>query len=276
MLELPEANVLAQQLNETVRGRRVTRVFAARTPHGFAFYNGDPADYPGLLEGRTIDGAAAWGGRAELSLGEMRLSVADGVNLRYLAPGAAEPARHQLYLALEDGGALVCTVQMYGGMWAYLAGTNDNFYHTVTLEKPSPLSDGFDGAYFSTLFQGLKPGVSLKALLATQQRIPGLGNGCLQDIFYRCGFHPKTPALALDDEERAALFRAVKDTLGEMTAEGGRDTEKDLFGAVGGYQTYLSAKTWKGACPRCGGTITRQAYLGGNVYFCAHCQPPKL
>ena len=65
----------------------------------------------------------------------------------------------------------------------------------------------------------------------------------------------------------------MKNTLREMADQGGRDTEKDLMGQSGGYQTYLSAKTWRGACPFCGGAIIRQAYLGGNVYFCIRCQP---
>ena len=270
MIELPEAVTLARQLGETVAGRRVVRVSAAKCPHGFAFYQGDPAAYPALLEGRTIDGARALGGRVDIALGELRLNLCDGVNLRYLKPGTPEPARHQLYLLLDDGAALVCTVQMYGGLWAYTEGTNDSFYHKVTLEKPSPLSEAFDGQYFEALCDSVKPHTSAKALLATEQRIPGLGNGCLQDILYRCGVHPKTTAERLD---RGALFRAVKETLAEMAEQGGRDTEKDLFGWAGGYQTYLSAKTWKGVCPKCGGSITRQAYLGGNVYFCARCQP---
>ena len=35
---------------------------------------------------------------------------------------------------------------------------------------------------------------------------------------------------------------------------------------------YLFSKKRSG-CPFCGGPISRQAYLGGNVYFCIRCQP---
>ncbi|MCQ4762422.1 hypothetical protein NE555_17590, partial [Alistipes onderdonkii] len=41
----------------------------------------------------------------------------------------------------------------------------------------SPLGDGFDAAYFDRLVAGAKPNLSAKAFLATEQRIPGLGNG---------------------------------------------------------------------------------------------------
>ena len=43
MLELPEALVLAGQINERVRGRRVVRAEAGGTPHRFAFFQGEPA-----------------------------------------------------------------------------------------------------------------------------------------------------------------------------------------------------------------------------------------
>ena len=58
-----------------------------------------------------------------------------------------------------------------------------------------------------------------------------------------------------------------------MTAKGGRSTEKDLYGKPGGYASVLTAKTLALPCPACCGAITRAAYMGGNVYFCANCQP---
>ena len=120
---------------------------------------------------------------------------------------------------------------------------------------------------------GAKSTLSIKALLATEQRIPGLGNGALQDILFNACIHPKTKLEALSQAEKTSLFGSVKQTLLDMTFKGGRDTEKDLFGNAGGYPTILSSKTLDKPCPRCGVTIVRQAYLGGNVNFCPTCQP---
>lgn len=77
----------------------------------------------------------------------------------------------------------------------------------------------------------------------------------------------------LSDEDKERMFDSVKETLDKMTELGGRDTEKDFFGNPGGYKSVLSSKTVAYPCPRCGGGITRKAYLGGNVYFCETCQP---
>jgi formamidopyrimidine-DNA glycosylase len=73
--------------------------------------------------------------------------------------------------------------------------------------------------------------------------------------------------------ERRLLLSAIKETLTDMTAGGGRDTEKDLFGRPGGYATVMSRKTLGGPCPRCGSTIAKAAFAGGTVYFCLTCQP---
>ena len=77
----------------------------AGTPHRFAFFQGEPAWYPRLLEGRRLEEAQAYGGRVELRLEDSRLDLSDGVNLRWLAPGARRPDRRQLLLELDDGAA---------------------------------------------------------------------------------------------------------------------------------------------------------------------------
>ena len=68
------------------------------------------------------------------------------------------------------------------------------------------------------------------------------------------------------------LFVAIKETLDNMVSEGGRDTEKDLLGNPGGYHCILSKNTCHELCPRCGGKIIKEAYLGGSIYYCRDCQ----
>lgn len=54
----------------------------------------------------------------------------------------------------------------------------------------------------------------------------------------------------------------LKETLVDMTFEGGRDTQTDLYGNAGGYKTILSAKTWKNPCLRCGSTNHKRGLYG--------------
>ena len=272
MMELPEAAALTRQMEQTLKRKTVANVIAGASPHKFAWYRGDPAAYDALLRGKSFDGAAAWGGLAELALGDYSLLLGDGVVIRYYAPEERIPEKHQLLLAFEDGSTLVCTVQMYGGMWAFREGEDDNPYHTVAKTKPSPLSGTFDRTYFDSLRGGGTEKLSAKAFLATEQRIPGLGNGVLQDILWRAHIHPKRKISTLSPQEYAGLYTAVKGTLSDMAEAGGRDTEKDLFGRPGGYRTALSRNTEGLPCPVCGSPIQKAPYMGGAVYWCPGCQ----
>ena len=114
--------------------------------------------------------------------------------------------------------------------------------------------------------------LSVKALLATEQRIPGLGNGVLQDILFNAGIHPKKKVCSLYAEEKKSVFVAIKLTLQYMAEKGGRDTERDLFGNLGGYKTLCSKNTAGKPCPQCGSLIQKSSYMGGSVYYCEKCQ----
>jgi formamidopyrimidine-DNA glycosylase len=163
---------------------------------------------------------------------------------------------------------------MYGGVVCWAEGENyENSYYATALSKPSPLTDAFDEAYFLAL---LAPDavrkLPLKAALATEQRVPGLGNGCLQDILWEAHLHPRKKLSALTEQELHQLYLSLKLILLEMTKAGGRSTEKDLFGQPGGYRVRLCAESNGKPCPRCGTTIVKEAYLGGSVYTCPTCQ----
>lgn len=273
MLEIPESYTIASQLNQVVLGKKIVNVEVASSPHSLAFYFGDISNYPQLLIGKTIDTSTSLAGFIEIHVQDVRILFGDGTNLRYYERDETLPIKHQLKLDLDDGSCLMCTIQMYGGIYVFFEGTNDNPYYLVAMEKPSPLSEKFDEVYFSEMMCKAKQTLSAKAFLATEQRIPGLGNGCLQDILIDCNIHPKRKLNTLQDEEKRKLFLSVKSIIKEMSEKGGRDTEKNLFGMNGGYKTILSNKTYKEPCTICGGDINRQAYLGGNIYFCKNCQP---
>ena len=76
----------------------------------------------------------------------------------------------------------------------------------------------------------------------------------------------------MSKQESQQLFQAIQSILGEMIEQGGRDTEKNIFGYFGGYRTRLSKKTLHQPCPRCQTPIEKANYLGGTIYFCPQCQ----
>lgn len=272
MLEIPESYVLAKQLNETIQGKIISFVQAGHSPHSFTWYSDNPDGYDELLAGKQIGICRGVGGMLEIEVQDSRILLGDGVSPKYHEDCKKAPAKHQLYVEFDDKTAITCTVQMYGGIWAYREGTNDNPYYLAACEKPSPLSEEFDYPYFLSLKNKEDDKLSAKAFLATKQRIPGLGNGTLQDILFTCGIHPKCKMGELREEEYRCMYDAVKSVLREMADTGGRDTEKDLFGRNGGYVTILSKNTLWSPCPSCGYELRKGNYLGGTIYYCEHCQ----
>ncbi len=272
MLEIPESKTISVQAGNTLIGKRITKVITATSPHKFAFYCGDPAEYLNLLAGRQIQSTKGHGMFVDLYCDENScITIGDGTNMRYYSSDEQHPEKHQLLIEFDDGSFLAFTVAMYGGIWAYL-GIFDNPYYQGSKNSISPLDDAFDEVYFDHIFKSVTKDLSLKALLATEQRIPGLGNGVLQDILFNAGIHPKRKKSTLSDFQKSELFHSLKVTLDKMTTMRGRDTEKDFFGNVGGYETILSKKTINNPCPNCGHQIVKEAYLGGAIYFCPACQ----
>jgi len=276
MIELPEAYVLAKQINETLIGKTISKATANASPHAFAAFTGDPALYDEKLRGKKITTAVqpnagynCYGSNVVMDCGEWILIISTPV--KYHTPGAKLPPKHQLLLSFEDGSHVSCTVQMWGCM--YLISPDEAKKLAESVEsKPDPTTDAFDEKYFDGLWNSVKPNYSVKAFLATEQRIPGFGNGVLQDILWNAKLHPKKKLEAVSQNEKEKLFSCVKNILIEMRDKGGRDTERDLFNKKGGYETVLSAGALSKPCPVCGSAKVREAYLGGNIYFCPGCQ----
>lgn len=272
MVELPEAAVLAEQVNKTLIGKAIVNVIANHTPHAFAWYTGDPARYGDLLRGKTIREASAHGGHIIIKADDMILDLTTPI--RYHAAGEKLPKKHQLLLEFDDSSALSATVQMWGGMFCFREGDTGGIPDCYKLNRscPDPYSDDFDRKYFNGLLDEKALKLSAKAFLATEQRIPGLGNGVLQDILWMAKIHPKHRMESLSAVEIENMYNSVKSVLKQMAAKGGRDTERDMFGNRGGYRTVLSKDTADMPCPVCGTYIKKEAYLGGSIYYCGSCQ----
>lgn len=276
MIEAPEALCLSEQLDRVIKGKVVTDVILYNTPHKFAFFNGDPEKYPEMLLGKMVCGACAYGGMVQINVGDAKLVFSDGANLRYYEPGATLPNKHQLLIGFEDQSCVIVSVRMYGAVLCFV---RDSFegglmaYYEGAKNKPQILSGAFDKTYFMSLINTEEvQKKSAKAFLATNQMIPGLGNGVLQDILYLARVHPKTKIAALSQTKREELFGHVKEVLQEIYRQGGRCSEKDLFDRKGGYVPYLSKDTVGTRCVHCGDYILKENYLGGSIYYCNTCQ----
>ncbi len=273
MIEIPEAMVLAEQLQKTLTGKTIHSLTANANPHGFAWFEGDPASYPDKFIGKSVTGAYAYGGKLHLSLtDDCGFMFCDGISLRYITNEKKLPKKHQLFFNFGDGTYLTCSVCMYGCLFGH-EGELRNNYDVLARNAPSVLSDAFSLEHLMDLSKNVKQEkTSVKALLATAQRIPGFGNGVLQDVLFLSGLHPKRKVETLERQDYENLLYNMKRTLAQMTELGGRDVETDIFGEKGRYKTLMSRNTYRAPCPKCGGVVVKEAYLGGSVYYCPTCQ----
>ena len=272
MLEIPESKVMSLQIGEVLAGKRIVKVRNATSLHKFAWFNGDPAAYDGLLFEKQVLAARGHGMFVDICCDDNTFIIAgDGTNIRYYPLQDSCPEKFQLQIIFNDNSCIAFTVAMYGGIWA-CKNEFQNPYYQGSLNSISPLDDAFDESVFEKIFRNVTKDIPMKALLATEQRIPGLGNGVLQDILFNGKIHPKRKKSTLSDFEKGELFHSLKVTLNSMTERGGRDTEKDFFGQNGHYKTLLSKNTVNQPCPNCGNSIVKEAYLGGAIYYCASCQ----
>ena len=270
MLELPEVINMAKQLNQYAVGKTVAEVLPPTKQHKFCWFNGDVNEYEGLINGAVVTDVVGFGLYVEMVFDNgKRLCVNDGVNIR-LCRDQDVPKDFQLLIKLEADSSLVFTVAMYGGIVLH-AGDYDNEYYKKSKLALSPFDDSFR-SYFYRLLDTSKQNLSAKAFLATEQRFPGIGNGVLQDILFVAGIHPRRKIGSMNDDEREVLFNSTIKVLKQMTDNGGRDTEKDLYCKTCGYKTILSKNTLSWPCPKCGEAIQKEAYLGGAVYYCPECQ----
>lgn len=274
MIELPEAVCLSKQLDEVLKGRAILRAEAGNSPHGFAWYTGDPTSYSVRISGRQVAGCENLCGHLWIRLeGDISLILAEGPVIRVWKAGERLPKKHQLLLEMDNGCILTATTRMYA-FYALSDGLEPlNPYLQRAVEGPNVLDSEFGFAEFCSSAECVnKAKTSVKGFLATGQRFPGLGNGVLQDILFNAGLNPKTLLSDLKETGIKSLFDSVTGTLRQMTDLGGRDTEADIYGQTGGYMTMMSRKGMERGCPNCGSGIIKEAYMGGSVYWCPRCQ----
>lgn len=278
MIEYPEAKVYSKQLNDVLMGKKIVKVKANKTQHKFAWYFQNPSDYPNILEGKIIKSVTFYGGTIDIDLDDVNIILAEGVNIKYFTSDIKKPDKHQLLLEFDDSSFLACSIRMYGGLWAVL---KDRFSHVdIWLQKhiieskafPDLLSSDFTLEYFINLLNNIEINESIKSALATKNRIPGLGNGVLQDILYEAKLNPRRKLSTLTIDDKVNLFNSIKETLKSMVKNGGRDLETDIYNNKGKFITLNTRFKNEQVCQMCHDSIIKEQYMGGSIYYCPSCQ----
>ncbi len=276
MFELPEYLILAKQMNESLKGKTIKKGVLGNTPHKFVWYNRRHDEFERLTKGKTIGDAKAKGRWlfVDLKKGYVLVLGEFGGKVLYHPHGSEMPKKYHAYLAFEDGSFLTATTRMWGAVELYEKG-KELTGKFVKGMKTTPVEPGFTFDYFCGLIDIVLKDEekSVKGLLTQDQTIPGLGNAIAQDIMFRAALHPKHPLNDLSTTQKRTLYKAIINTIREVTKKGGRYDEFDLYGFPGRFVRLMDKNAVNKPCPRCGGKIEKIQYLGGASYFCPGCQP---
>ncbi|HUW10412.1 MAG TPA: DNA-formamidopyrimidine glycosylase family protein [Anaerolineae bacterium] len=275
MFELPECLTLARQMNDTLQGKVIRRGELGNSPHKFVWYNRTHEEFGRLTQGKTV-GEAQVRGRwlfIPLEPGHVLVLGEFGGQVLYHLPGSKLPKTYHLCLTFADDSFLTATTQMWGAVELYPKGEELETEY-VRGVKTTPAEPEFTLAYFSDLLDELAAGKkrSTKSLLTQEQTIPGLGNAIAQDILFRARLHPRHSIAELSADQRSALYEAIAGTVAQVTEQGGRYDEVDLYNNPGGYVRLLDKNAVGRPCPACGGNVEKFQYLGGACYVCPACQ----
>ena len=279
MIELPEATVIARQMTEELREKKIESGIRGNSPHKFAFYNRPPEEYEAILKGKTMGTAIEQGSYVWASIEPDYVLVLGegGERILFHKNECTLPKKHHLLLHFEDDTYLTVTVQGWGfAQLFHLSEIKGKKEQHLGRKAVSPLSDEFTFDYFQGLFEELEEedSRSIKFFIISKPGVWGVGNGYLQDILFRVKIHPRKRCINLTETEKKALYKAIRETLKQAVELGGRDTEFNLYNRSGRYKRILDSRQEGKPCPECGTSIEKQQYLGGAIYYCPSCQKP--
>ena len=276
-VELPEAKILAEQMNQELKGKRVKSFLVkdCERLQRIGMMDKNLTSFNQLVDAK-IESVSSRGN-------VVRVKFDNGANL-ILGPeyggeifyntDAANVPRFHLRIDFIDGTLLTVRLTSMGVIQVLKDDELERSYvykRDFDPTKLSPIDEGFSFERFSKLMAEHKK--MLKSVLVGKDAVlVGVSNSTFQDILYRAGIHPKRRASELNVEEMRSLYDAILLVLKERIRLNGKDKFRDLHGKQGGYTPPMGPNMKQQVCSRCGTKIEKLSMGGGHVYLCPNCQ----
>lgn len=220
-----------------------------------------------LLRGKTLLGSEARGKQMLFRFsGQLWLGMHLGMTGQLLVkPARHRPGRHDHLVLFQAGRALVFSDPRQFGRVRLHRGPEPPAWWR---QMPPPLtSDEFTPARMRDFLQRHRR-LPLKAALLLQRGFPGIGNWMADEILWRAGLHPRTPAGAAGDGPLTALWRHLRFVCRGALRTVARDYSDPPRG-------WFFHERWgrDGRCPRDGAALRRDIIGGRTTAWCPRCQP---
>jgi formamidopyrimidine-DNA glycosylase len=265
MPELPEITIFARDMQKGLVGKTIGGVEVLQPK----CLNVPVEDFDRALTDAEIRGVTSRGKwlQVEMTQGWLLLGLGMGGEI-LLTDRDHLPEKYRLILDFDDGTCLAINFWWFG----YAHYVSDLAAHKMTVDL-GPNALGLTQDQFRELLRGRRGGI--KSFLLNQRRIAGIGNVYIQDPLFKAGVHPLRAINTLNDDEMAALWQAIQETLQESVDHDGSRWEQNLYGEKGrwGESFFLVAYQEEQPCPSCGTAIVKIKTGSTSSYICPACQP---
>jgi formamidopyrimidine-DNA glycosylase len=266
MPELPEAVVMARQMDLTLHGKTIESVEVAQPK----ILNRPVDDFTKPLPQLRVEKVYPFGKWIGLQLsGHCRLMISLGMGgeIIYFKSGEPIPEKSRFILRFTDSTGFYITLWWFGYVHLVLSGET----HEMTDSYgPDPLE--MDAKTFRSILKSRKG--AIKAFLLNQKCIRGIGNFYIQEILFRAKLHPMRPIPSLSATEIDLLFKSIHSVFTESIDLDSSWYELDFFGNKGRYTLENMSFTFKegDCCPDCQNPIEKIKTGSTSQYVCASCQ----
>ena len=275
-IELPEARILAQQLDQAITGKTIKEYDLKDVERmiKIGFLNKDLSEFKPIKEKKVLS-VTSRGNTIRVQLSDdMNILIGPeyGGVLTYLKTGGKVPKYH-LKLVFNEGSILTTRITSMGLIYAVAdnAITENYMYNRDFLGGVSPDEPDFKWEWFRETM-GIENRQLKPLLVGKDAHIIGVSNATFQDVIYRAKIHPKRKASSLSENELRALYDAIKTVITERLEKQGKAKFTDIYGEKGGYIAAMGPNMKNQKCTRCGSAIEKLAHGGGSVYLCPVCQ----
>ncbi|MDG6222910.1 MAG: hypothetical protein IAX21_03935 [Candidatus Bathyarchaeota archaeon] len=276
-VELPEAKILAAQLNQQVLDKQVKSCETQESKglQRIGMLEPDLTVFDQLVDAK-IETIVSRGNVIVIKFDnktDLIVGLEYGGELFY-HQSANDVSSFHVKLVFTDNTAL--TVRLTSmGVIQLLADKNLGMSYVYKrdfdLSKLSTTDKDFTFQHFSLMFS--EKNKMLKAVLVGKDAVVvGISNSTFQDILYRAGLHPKRKASELSAEEMQRLYAAIKFVVKERIRLNGKEDFQDLYQKNGSYMPAMGPHMKEKYCPECGTIIQKLSHGGGHVYLCPCCQ----
>ncbi len=276
-VELPEAKILADQMNLELKGKRVKSYLLKdyERLQRIGMMDKDLTSFNQLVN-RKIETVASRGNVIRIKFdngANLILGPEYGGEIFYHTDAANVPKFH-LRVDFSDGTVLTVRLTSMGVIQVLKDDELERSYvykRDFDSTKLSPTDEEFTFERFSKRMADHNK--MLKSVLVGKEAIlVGISNSTFQDILYRARLHPKRKASELNAEEKRSLYDAIRLVLKERIRLKGKDKFHDLHGKQGSYTPAMGPNMKQQTCPECGTSIEKLSLGGGHVYLCPKCQ----